>query len=117
MQIVEAGAHGAVWPGTSLAGCRTAPASCSTRRNTGLSSRPKRRRDWQEQPAGRVRREGPLGGRPSELAGRVRGVVFSNELLDAMPVHRLGWDAEAGELVRVGGGSFRQERLRYGPKC
>ena len=23
----------------------------------------------------------------------VRGVIFSNELLDAMPVHRLGWDA------------------------
>jgi SAM-dependent MidA family methyltransferase len=23
----------------------------------------------------------------------VRGIVFSNELLDAMPVHRLGWDA------------------------
>jgi SAM-dependent MidA family methyltransferase len=26
---------------------------------------------------------------------RVRGVIFSNELLDAMPVHRLGWDAKA----------------------
>ena len=25
----------------------------------------------------------------------VRGVIFSNELLDAMPVHRLGWDAKA----------------------
>jgi len=23
----------------------------------------------------------------------VRGIIFSNELLDAMPVHRLGWDA------------------------
>jgi SAM-dependent MidA family methyltransferase len=25
--------------------------------------------------------------------GGVRGIIFSNELLDAMPVHRLGWDA------------------------
>jgi SAM-dependent MidA family methyltransferase len=25
----------------------------------------------------------------------VRGIIFSNELLDAMPVHRLGWDAKA----------------------
>jgi SAM-dependent MidA family methyltransferase len=25
--------------------------------------------------------------------GGVRGVIFSNELLDAMPVHRFGWDA------------------------
>ncbi len=26
-------------------------------------------------------------------SGRLRGIIFSNELLDAMPVHRLGWDA------------------------
>lgn len=25
----------------------------------------------------------------------LRGIVFANELLDAMPVHRLGWDAKA----------------------
>jgi SAM-dependent MidA family methyltransferase len=25
---------------------------------------------------------------------RVKGIIFSNELLDAMPVHRLGWDAK-----------------------
>ena len=31
--------------------------------------------------------------RASRSAG-VRGVVFCNELLDAMPVHRLGWDAK-----------------------
>src|SRR6266404_4080794 len=24
----------------------------------------------------------------------LRGIVFSNELLDAMPVHRMGWDAK-----------------------
>ena len=29
----------------------------------------------------------------SELRGRVRGVVFSNELLDAMPVHVFRWNA------------------------
>src|SRR5262249_1818028 len=26
-------------------------------------------------------------------SGGIDGVIFSNELLDAMPVHRLGWDA------------------------
>jgi SAM-dependent MidA family methyltransferase len=26
----------------------------------------------------------------------LRGIVFSNELLDAMPMHRLGWDADQG---------------------
>ncbi len=30
---------------------------------------------------------------PANTAGRISGIIFSNELLDAMPVHRLGWDA------------------------
>lgn len=32
----------------------------------------------------------------------VRGVIFSNELLDAMPVHRLGWDASSGKWFEWG---------------
>jgi SAM-dependent MidA family methyltransferase len=32
----------------------------------------------------------------------VRGVIFSNELLDAMPVHRLGWDAKRREWFEWG---------------
>jgi SAM-dependent MidA family methyltransferase len=32
----------------------------------------------------------------------VRGVIFSNELLDAMPVHRLGWDARVGKWFEWG---------------
>jgi SAM-dependent MidA family methyltransferase len=31
---------------------------------------------------------------PSTLNPQLNGVIFSNELLDAMPVHRLGWDAQ-----------------------
>jgi len=34
----------------------------------------------------------------------VRGVIFSNELLDAMPVHRLGWDATAQRWFEWGVG-------------
>ena len=34
----------------------------------------------------------------------VRGVIFSNELLDAMPVHRLGWDATAQRWFESGVG-------------
>lgn len=33
---------------------------------------------------------GPSGARNRRMT---RGVIFSNELLDALPVHRLGWDA------------------------
>ncbi|MCU0784086.1 MAG: SAM-dependent methyltransferase, partial [Verrucomicrobia bacterium] len=32
----------------------------------------------------------------------LRGVIFSNELLDAMPVHRLGWDAQRREWFEWG---------------
>lgn len=32
----------------------------------------------------------------------VTGIIFSNELLDAMPVHRLAWDASAGCWVEWG---------------
>jgi len=53
-----------------------------------------RRRKWQEDalkvfaPHVRwVEQVGDLG------AGKVNGVIFSNELLDAMPVNRFGWDA------------------------
>jgi SAM-dependent MidA family methyltransferase len=37
----------------------------------------------------------PASSRTSRRRGpSVRGIIFSNELLDAMPVHRLGWDAK-----------------------
>ena len=32
----------------------------------------------------------------------LRGIMFSNELLDAMPVHRLGWDATNGSWFEWG---------------
>jgi SAM-dependent MidA family methyltransferase len=35
-------------------------------------------------------------------ADGVCGVIFSNELLDAMPVHRLGWDAAGGKWFEWG---------------
>ena len=46
---------------------------------------------------------------------KVRGVVFCNELLDAFPVHRLGWDVSASEWfewgVAWGGDGFAWERM------
>ena len=43
------------------------------------------------------------------------GVIFSNELLDAMPVHRLGWDAAKKTWfewgVTVDGGKFVWARI------
>jgi SAM-dependent MidA family methyltransferase len=39
----------------------------------------------------------------------VRGVIFSNELLDAMPVHRVGWDAKAKMWFEWGVGTEGEE--------
>ena len=35
-------------------------------------------------------------------ASRITGIIFSNELLDAIPVHRLGWDAKEHEWFEWG---------------
>lgn len=35
-------------------------------------------------------------------AGQVNGIIFSNELLDAMPVNRFGWDAQQKEWFEWG---------------
>ena len=61
-----------------------------------------RRRQWQAETLGEfgnkirwVNKLSDLDPRPSTLDPRPFTVVFSNELLDAFPVHRLGWDARA----------------------
>ena len=50
----------------------------------------------------------------------VRGVIFSNELLDAMPMHRVSWDAKQGEWFEWGvalrGETFEWARMEKGGK-
>lgn len=62
-----------------------------------------RRRAWQEKTLGE------FGGKVrwlnlSDLNGaqKVCGIIFANELLDAMPVHRLGWDSTRCEWFEWG---------------
>jgi SAM-dependent MidA family methyltransferase len=53
------------------------------------------RRRWQQQTLADFSDHCSWGQRLSDLAGAPRfGVFFSNELLDAFPVHKLGWDAQ-----------------------
>lgn len=76
-----------------------------------------RRQCWQRERldifAGQVRWAADFSALP--IAG-VTGVIFANELLDAMPVHRLGWDAkrqcwfEWG--VKVQGDHFTWEQIQ-----
>ena len=44
----------------------------------------------------------PLVQRSPKPGGKLHGIIFSNELLDAMPVHRLGWDATRQEWFEWG---------------
>jgi SAM-dependent MidA family methyltransferase len=58
----------------------------------------------------------PAALRPGAVPGRaVRGVIFCNELLDAMPVHRVGWDARRRVWFEWGvtysGGEFVWARM------
>jgi SAM-dependent MidA family methyltransferase len=49
-----------------------------------------------------------------------RGVIFANELLDALPARRLGWDRTQAQVVRVGGvldrNAFDWTRLPVDPE-
>jgi SAM-dependent MidA family methyltransferase len=56
-----------------------------------------------------------LVGRDSVEPQKIHGIIFSNELLDAMPVHRYGWDAKNKKWfewgVAVGGEKFVWVRM------
>jgi SAM-dependent MidA family methyltransferase len=57
----------------------------------------------------------PKSSRPAGRNPTLSGVIFSNELLDAMPVHRFGWDAQNKKWfewgVAVDGEKFVWARL------
>jgi SAM-dependent MidA family methyltransferase len=95
-QILEAGAHDGRLALDLLRWLRTnRPALLGTLEYWILEPSA-RRRQWQEETlrefSGRVRWFEDWNALPPS---GVNGVIFSNELLDAFPVHRLGWDAAA----------------------
>jgi SAM-dependent MidA family methyltransferase len=113
--LVECGAHDGRLAEDILAAL-TEPAPGAGRRFEYWILEPSpRRRRWQEQ------RLAPFAGRVHwaasfvELPRPVTGVIFSNELLDAMPVRRLGWDARARRWFEWGvglcGDAFEWRRL------
>jgi SAM-dependent MidA family methyltransferase len=65
-----------------------------------------RQRTRLEQFAGQVRWAQSL---QTLAATGVNGVIFSNELLDALPVHRLIWDRTSGRWIECGVGLFNEQ--------
>lgn len=95
-QIVEAGAHDGQLAVDMLAWLHRWRPALLEGIEYWILEPSRERQCWQqatlEKFAGQVRWAGSI----EQLPGPVTGVILSNELLDAMPVRRLGWDAAAG---------------------
>jgi SAM-dependent MidA family methyltransferase len=106
VQILEGGAHRGSLAKDILGWLRQKRPELFERIEYCIAEPSGRRRCWQERNlaefAGQVRWIGspaeltsglrPTAG-PGSSAGASRSIIFSNELLDAMPVRRFGWDA------------------------
>jgi SAM-dependent MidA family methyltransferase len=114
--IVEAGAHDGTLARDILAWLESDRPGLFAEITYCIIEPSVRRREWQREKlesfASRVRwfanfRElrvpGSVGpAQASTASARVGGVIFSNELLDAMPVRRFGWDAAAQQWFEWG---------------
>jgi SAM-dependent MidA family methyltransferase len=108
VELVEAGAHNGQLARDILEWMECSrPELCENLRYVILE--PSRRRQrWQQQTlerfVDRVRWVQTMGEitREGGASAEVWRLIFSNELLDAMPVHRLGWDAQQGAWFEWG---------------
>jgi SAM-dependent MidA family methyltransferase len=107
LRIVEAGAHDGRLAKDILAWLRSNRMERLNQIEYWILEPSARRQEWQGETlrefAPRVRwfsgfqsllQERTCHSSPATHHPPLRGVIFSNELLDAMPVHRLGWDAQ-----------------------
>ena len=93
-QVVEAGAHDGQLALDVLRWLRQHRPDVFARLEYWVIEPSPVRRAWQEEKLASEFSNVKWAGDFAELGPRrVRGVIFSNELLDAMPAHRLGWDA------------------------
>jgi SAM-dependent MidA family methyltransferase len=103
LRLIEAGAHDGRLAGDILGWLQLNRPELFSRLEYCLLEPSARRQEWQRETlkpfAPRVRWLSSF----SEMVGRdsvepksktINGIIFSNELLDAFPVHRYGWDAK-----------------------
>lgn len=119
-QIVEAGAHAGQLAADILGWFRAWRPECFARLEYWIIEPSPRRQAWQEltlrEFSGHVHWLPGLSAFPDpSSAPGIKGIIFANELLDAFPVHRLGWDAGARRWfewgVRSEGDRFIWTRL------
>lgn len=102
--LVEAGAHDGRLARDILTWLRQQRAELFSRLNYFIVEPSERRRQWQAETLAEFQPRVRWVSRCRELtiAGGVRGIVFANELLDALPVHRVGWDGRNKILFEWG---------------
>ena len=107
LKIVEAGAHDGKLAGDILTWLQLRQPELAARLEYWIIEPSARRQQSQHEIlrsfSPRVRWANKLSAVGDCSAAKVRGVIFSNELLDAMPVHRLGWDAKRCEWFECTG--------------
>ncbi len=96
--IIEAGAHDGKLAKDILTWLRKFRPALFRRTRYGLLEPSARRQSWQRQTLAEFRENVFWVNDWANLVavaggGGISGIIFSNELLDAMPSHRLGWDA------------------------
>ncbi|HEY5232895.1 MAG TPA: SAM-dependent methyltransferase [Verrucomicrobiae bacterium] len=103
LRIVEAGAHDGRLAADILTWLQSNRPKLFTRIEYGIIEPSAHRREWQRKTlkpfAPRVRWLSRFG---DATVQRFNGIIFSNELLDAMPVHRFGWDAQTKKWFEWG---------------
>jgi SAM-dependent MidA family methyltransferase len=103
VQLVEAGAHDGTLAGDILRWTRRSRGDLFDRLEYWIVEPSQRRRDWQNRTlaefSGKVRWaktvvdvESSMASRRAHESAPVHGIIFCNELLDALPVRRFGWD-------------------------
>ncbi len=103
IQIVEAGAHDGKLAVDILGWLKRCRPTLGERVEYVIVEPSLRRRAWQQKTlaelAGLVRWVEAFEG---QSQAQFTGVIFGNELLDAMPVHRVIWDSKRGEWFELG---------------
>ncbi len=119
LKIVEAGSHNGQLAKDILSWLQLNRPNLFTQIDYYIIEPSESRRQWQQETlkecAGKVHWFSSF--EDSRLQS-IKGVIFSNELLDAFPVHRLGWDASKGKWfewgVKVAGEKFAWAKMENG---
>ena len=117
VRIAEAGAHDGSLAGDILEWLAANDEPLFERLTYSITEPSAKRRSWQAKRLAKFAGQVEWHDSPAD-APEIRGVIFSNELLDAFPSHRIGWDAAKRDWfewsVSWRDGGFRWEPIDGG---